>query len=208
MLCKSLHNKGKIEKFHQVVDDFIAEVKLQKPSDINELNRYWQIYLNEYYHKWPHAGISEYYQSQGISVPPEGITPEQEFNRDTRSLRHYDINTITKAFTHCETRLVDEGGRVKIMGGSYDAGPQYIRHRVKVMFDPLNMDTIEIIPEDNAKPYTAAKMEISAWCKRGEPIKKMERVEADHSRMLDVLEKGYRQSVRKVQNAISYSEME
>ena len=46
--------------------------------EITELNRYWQIFLDEYYHKKPHDGIKEYYKSKGITVPEKGITPDYE----------------------------------------------------------------------------------------------------------------------------------
>ena len=38
-------SKGKIEKFHQVVDDFISEAKAKIIRTLEELNHYWEIYL-------------------------------------------------------------------------------------------------------------------------------------------------------------------
>lgn len=60
--------KGKIEKFHQVVDDFISETKAKKIRTLEELNYYWSIYLEKYYHNRSHEGIREYYRSLGVSV--------------------------------------------------------------------------------------------------------------------------------------------
>ena len=68
------------------MDDFLAEAKAQKIRTLEELNYYWKIYLDEYYHNRAHDGIREYYESLGVSVPREGISPIQEFNRDTRLL--------------------------------------------------------------------------------------------------------------------------
>ena len=87
-------SKGKIEKFHQVVDDFIAEAKAKKIRTLKDLNHYWKIYLEEYYHNRAHEGIREYYQSLGVSVPEEGISPLQEFNRDTRPLVFLDRKSV------------------------------------------------------------------------------------------------------------------
>ena len=50
-------SKGKIEKFHQVVDDFIAEARVKKIRTLEELNRYWKYYLEDYYQVQPHDGI-------------------------------------------------------------------------------------------------------------------------------------------------------
>ncbi len=60
---RSGKSKGKIEKFHQVVDAFIRESKLKNIRTLEELNRLWAIYLDEYYHKKKHDGIAEYYES-------------------------------------------------------------------------------------------------------------------------------------------------
>ncbi|MCI7179923.1 MAG: DDE-type integrase/transposase/recombinase, partial [Lachnospiraceae bacterium] len=66
---RSGKSKGKIEKFHQVVDSFLREAKAHKIRTLEELNHYWEIYLEEYYHKTPHDGIREYYESMNSPVP-------------------------------------------------------------------------------------------------------------------------------------------
>lgn len=75
---RSGKSKGKIEKFHQVVDDFIRESKFKNIRTLEELNCLWTVYLDEYYHKQKHTGIAEYYESLGAAVPEEGISPLQE----------------------------------------------------------------------------------------------------------------------------------
>ena len=79
---RSGKSKGKVEKFHQVVDAFLREVKLQKIETLEELNHYWDLYRDDFYHRMPHDGIREYYESLGANAPENGISPEQEFNRD------------------------------------------------------------------------------------------------------------------------------
>ena len=73
--CQS---KGKIEKFHQKVDQFMAEIRAAHVHSVEELNRRWKIFLEQEYQKEAHAGIKEYYESYGASVPACGIAPEQE----------------------------------------------------------------------------------------------------------------------------------
>ena len=94
---RSGKSKGKIEKFHQVVDDFIRESKLKDIKSLDDLNRLWDIFADEYYHKKPHEGISEYYESLGAAVPKEGITPLQEWNRDSRPLTFLDVSVVAEA---------------------------------------------------------------------------------------------------------------
>ena len=109
---RSGKSKGKIEKFHQVVDDFIRESKLKDIKSLDDLNRLWEIFADEYYHKKPHEGISEYYESLGAAVPKEGITPLQEWNRDSRPLTFLDVSVVAEAFLHHEERkgLLDQLG--------------------------------------------------------------------------------------------------
>lgn len=41
------------------MDDFIAEAKAKKIRTLDELNHYWKIFLEEYYHNKAHEGIRE-----------------------------------------------------------------------------------------------------------------------------------------------------
>ena len=92
------------------MDDFIRESKLKDIKSLDELNRLWEIFADEYYHKKPHEGISEYYEGLGAAVPEEGITPLQEWNRDSRPLTFLDVSVVAEAFLHHEERKVDKGG--------------------------------------------------------------------------------------------------
>lgn len=113
---RSGKSKGKIEKFHQVVDAFLREVKLHKIKTLYELNRYWNIYLEEAYQNHRHEGIGEYYKSLNAKVPEAGITPVQEWNRDSRKLVYLDTAVVTEAFLHHEIRRVDKGACLSFRG--------------------------------------------------------------------------------------------
>ncbi len=202
---RSGKSKGKIEKFHQVVDSFIAEVKLKKPMEIAELNRYWQIFLDEYYHKKPHDGIKEYYKSKGITVPEKGITPEQEWNRDTRALIFFDSKTVGEVFLHHEKRYVDKGGLISYNGRKYEAGAHLIGEQVVIAFDPMDNRTITVYPKDSAS-FTASPVQIGEYCAREIPVPRAVAEEPVTSRFLDVLEKKHRESQKKLADAISYSD--
>ncbi|MEE1180566.1 MAG: hypothetical protein U0K72_11400, partial [Lachnospiraceae bacterium] len=66
------------------VDQFIAEIKVAHVHSLEELNRRWKIFLEQDYQKEAHDGIREYYKSHGVTIPSGGISPLQEWNRDTR----------------------------------------------------------------------------------------------------------------------------
>ena len=69
---------------------------------LSELNEKWKIFLEEDYQKKAHSGIKEYYETMGVEVPPGGISPVVEWNRDERLQRFVDVRTVADAFTHHE----------------------------------------------------------------------------------------------------------
>ena len=200
---RSGKSKGKIEKVHRVANSFIAEVKLKKVMDITELNRWWKIFIEEYYHKKPHEGIAEYYRSKGIPVPEGGISPEQEWNRDRRPLLFLDAKTVGEAFLHHESRYVDKGGLISFKGKKYEAGSSLIGAKVTIAFDPQNLETITVLYKDSP-PATARAVAIGEWCARTVPVPQAIQEAPVTSRFLDVLEKNYKKSQEKLADAISY----
>ena len=204
---RSGKSKGKIEKFHQVVDSFIREVKLKKVRTLEELNSQWNTYLEEYYHKRSHSGIAEYYESLGAAVPPEGITPLQEFNRDTRPLTFLDASVVAEAFLHHESRKVDKGGCISFRGRKYETKPSLIGHNVEISYDPAAPDTLTVRYPGIA-PFIASSLQITSYCSQ-EPAMPVEMLPAqpETSRLLDALEKKHQESKGRMADAISYASL-
>ena len=198
-------SKGKIEKFHQVVDAFAAEAKAKKLLTLEELNRYWEIFLEEYYHKKPHDGIREYYESLKIPVPEEGITPLQEWNRDSRSLVYLDAGVVAEAFLYHEKRKVDKGGCISFQGRKYETKTSLIGFTVEIAYDPMAPETVTV-HYPGIVPFQAKPLEISSYCdpKPALPAS-MQPVEPETSRFLDALEKKYNESMQQRADAISFS---
>lgn len=205
MLCKDLHNKGKIEKFHQVVDDFIRESKFKNIRTLEELNRLWTVYLDEYYHKQKHTGIAEYYESLGATVPEEGISPLQEWNRDSRPLTFLDAAVVSEAFLHHEQRKVDKGACISFRGKRYETKPSLIGHTVEISYDPAAPEQITISYQ-GAEPFTAAPLKIGSYCdKRPTLPASMQEQTPTTSRFLDALEVRYKQNQQQMADAISFA---
>ena len=142
---RSGKSKGIIEKYHQVVDRFLSEVLLKGPVTLDELNRWWSLYLDEMYQNSPHSGISEYYKQNFNIDLPDGITPKQEWDRDTVKLEPFDPEAVRRAFLHNKTGCrVDEGSCVRFAGIKYKVPSVMIGHKVTVTFDPRDLSTIEI----------------------------------------------------------------
>lgn len=186
---RSGKSKGKIEKFHQVVDAFLREIKIHKVTSLEEMNRYWHIYLEEHYHKTSHEGIREYYESLGSSVSPEGITPQQEFYRDSRPLTYLDTAVVSEAFLHHEERLVDKGACISFQGRKYETKPALIGFKVEISYDPIAPEVITV-SHPGMEPFTSRPVKMGAFCDKTPTLPvSMQEKEADSSRLLAALEK-------------------
>ncbi|MBP5249865.1 MAG: transposase family protein [Lachnospiraceae bacterium] len=204
---RSGKSKGKVERFHQVVDAFLREVKLQKVKNLEELNRYWEIFLEEYYHKLPHDGIKEYYESLGVTIPPEGISPMQEWSRDSRALTYLDRDVVAEAFLHHEKRRVDKGACISFRGQRYETKPSLIGFVVEISYDPIAPEKITV-RYPGIVPFTAQPVKIGAFCDRMPTLPvSMQAQEADSSRLLDALEKKHKESGQRKADAISYADL-
>lgn len=199
-------SKGKVERFHQTVDRFIAELAVAPVHTIAEMNAKWKIFLEEDYQKKAHGGIAGYYRSKGIDVPTEGISPIREWNRDTRKLKYLDSKTVAEAFTRVESREIDKTGCFEFGGTIYEASVAYSGLRVEIAYDPLNTSTIEVRHGKMDVVY-AHPIEIGPHAKK-EPVLPASMAEdlPERSRFLDALEKKYREDHNMMANALSFGD--
>ena len=203
---RACQSKGKIEKFHQKVDQFIAEIRVAKVHSVEELNQKWKYFLEQDYQKEAHDGIREYYESQGVNVPKEGISPYQEFMRDTRGLVFLDTTVVSEAFLHHETRNLDGAGCFSFEDVKYEATTALAGAEVEIAFDPMNTETIKVLYRD-LEPVLAHRVRIDAFCDKTPslPIGMTDKV-PETSRLLDALEKKYKEDHHLMANALSFGE--
>lgn len=201
--CQS---KGKIEKFHQKVDQFMAEIRAAHVHCVEELNRRWKIFLEQEYQKEAHAGIKEYYESYGASVPACGITPEQEWMRDTRGLVFMDVSVVAEGFLHHETRRIDEAGCFSLGGSRYEASAALANMEAEIAYDPMDMETVAVRCR-GTEALLAHRMEIGAFSSKVPPVPMgMTGSVPETSRLLDALEKKYKEDHGQMARALSFGE--
>ncbi len=201
--CQS---KGKIEKFHQKVDQFIAEIRVAHVHSVEGLNQRWKIFLEQEYQKEAHAGIREYYKSFGVEVPAAGITPEQEWMRDTRGLIFIDVSVAAEAFEHRETRRIDEAGCFSFEGLRYEASAALANLEVEIAYDPMKTETVMVYCK-GMEPVTAHRMEIGAYASKVPPVPLgMTSSAPKTSRLLDALEKKYKEDHGQMAQALSFGD--
>lgn len=202
---RSGKSKGKIEKFHQVVDSFIREAKLKKIQTLEELNELWSVYLDGYYHNHAHSGIAEYYASMGAAVPESGITPLQEFNRDSRALTYLDATVVAEAFQHHEIRKVDKGACISFRGRKYETKPSLIGCKVEISYDPVAPETITV-RYPGIETFTAEPLQIGSYCDPTPAVPvSMLPEKPETSRLLDALKEEHQSSKDRMADAISYA---
>lgn len=207
MHAKPYHawSKGCIERFNSSVDGFLEEVKLKNVRSLEELNSYWRVWVEEYYHNKPHEGIREYYESLGVSVPDGGITPAQEWNRDSRALKFLDASVVAKAFLHHETRELDKSGCLSFGGRKYDVSVSLAGRTVEIAYDPMAPETITVTCEGTA-PITARPLAIPEFCDKSPAVPaSMQDVPPETSRFLDGLKKKAEESRQHRMGALSFS---
>ena len=198
-------SKGKIEVYNRLINAYIAECKAQKVKTLEEANKYWDLFVEEYYHDKVHEGIAEYYRSKGVDVPPEGITPRQEFNRDSVSLRFLDAEVVGEAFLHHETRIVDKAGCISFRGRKYETNLSLIGAEVEISYDPMAAETLTVsypgIPSFTAKP-----LQIGEYCAQKPAIPaSMLPVEPESSRFLAALQRKHEETKQHNADAISFA---
>ena len=203
---RACESKGKIEKFHQKVDQFIAEIKVAHVHSLEELNRRWKIFLEQDYQKEAHDGIREYYKSYGVTVPLGGISPLQEWNRDTWGLVFLDTTVVSEAFLHHETRRLDNAGCFSFGDVRYEASAALANAEVEIVYDPMNTEVIKVLYQD-MEPIMAHRVKIGAFCDKKSPLPvAMTDKLPETSRFLDALEKKYREDHQLMANALSFGE--
>lgn len=175
-ICKALHMKGKIEAFNRRLDSFLAEIALQKPNSLEELNHYLAVWINEKYHKDPHAGLS-------------GVSPEIAYLTDKRPLSFPDIEACREAFLHTEIREVDKAGCINFDGQKYEVGLKLVGRKVDVFYDATWKDEVEIHHKD-FPAFKAKRLQIGENCDQTERFpESTQTIETKHSRLLTGLEK-------------------
>ena len=73
-------------------------------------------------------------------MPAEGISPLQEFNRDTRGLIFLDTTVVSEAFLHHETRKLDNAGCFSFGDVKYEASTALANAEVEIAYDPMKND--------------------------------------------------------------------
>ena len=182
--------KGKQERFNHTLDAFLEEISLCLPGSVEELNVKFNAWLSECYHSVVHSAL--------------GTTPEIAFKSDSMPPHFLDSAVLARAFLHCEQRKADKSGCISFCGNKYDLGVRFAGRTVDVVYDPANVEmlTIEVKGE---LPFPVHKLQIGEHVAPRPARMKPERIEANHSRLLDAAVKANQKKELSRVRAISYT---
>jgi len=187
-------SKGKCERFNRTVDAFLDEVSLMNVSSLDELNKYFKIWLTESYHQRPHCGLKD------------NITPTAAYYGSKEPLRFLPQDTITAAFLHEEERMVDKSGCISFQGRKYEVGVEYLGQKVGVIYDPGNTEKLTIEHKPSGRKFSCKKLVIGEHTgPRPKLPEYMTKVKPETSRLLNAEEKRARTREEAVVRAIKYS---
>ena len=182
--------KGKQERFNHTLDAFLEEISLCLPGSVEELNVKFNAWLSECYHSVVHSAL--------------GTTPEIAFKSDSMPPHFLDSAVLARVFLHCEQRKADKSGCISFCGNKYDLGVRFAGRIVDVVYDPANVEmlTIEVKGE---LPFPVHKLQIGEHVAPRPARMKPERIEANHSRLLDAAVKANQKKELSRVRAISYT---
>ena len=182
--------KGKQERFNHTLDAFLEEISLCLPGSVEELNVKFNAWLSECYHSVVHSAL--------------GTTPEIAFKSDSMPPHFLDSAVLARAFLHCEQRKADKSGCISFCGNKYDLGVRFAGRIVDVVYDPANVEmlTIEVKGE---LPFPVHKLQIGEHVAPRPARMKPERIETNHSRLLDAAVKASQKKELSRVRAISYT---
>ncbi len=127
----SPESKGKIERVNRTVEEFFAEISLEKPKTLEELNQAFSLWMESGYNHKKHSSL-------------DGMTPAERFNVDEKRLRFIRYEECRESFLWEESRRVDKTGCIKLRGKEYEVGIEWIKKTVDARYDPFDLMQIEI----------------------------------------------------------------
>jgi putative transposase len=197
----SPQSKGKIERFNRTVEEFLEELRLEPVSDLKELNRKFQLWLEESYHKRPHRGLP---LKEGQK---EHQSPREAWEADRTELRMITPEECKRAFLWTKNKMTDKTGCFSLHGEVLEAGASFIRQKIEVRYDPFDLSMAEVWQNGELKTI-AKRCEIKEYNgrkrSRGNAI---EQGPKSGSRLLQGLEKQKKERAAKRQGVISYKKL-
>lgn len=196
----SPQSKGKVERFNRTVEEFLEELRLESVSTLAELNRKFQLWLQESYHKRPHRGLPV---KEGTNIH---MSPMEAWEADKKPMRYITPEECRAAFLWADLRKVDKIGCFSLHGTILEAGASFVGKKIEVRYDPFDLSAAEIWQDGEIKAIAKLR-EIKEYNGRKRKKNAIEKPAATSSRLLQSLEKQKKERNVKRQGVISYKKL-
>ena len=201
----SPQTKGKCEKYHQRVDEFLREFSLEPVKTLSELNRKFAIYLDEGYTHDQHKSLEmeERNPKTGELLSKRERTPYQAYTECPGKVSYVSSLECRDAFLWEEQRTVDKSGCISLKGVTFDVGVALIRRRVDVRYDPFDISVVEIWHGGKFQ-RKAEKLCIPEFAPEREEPPAETRKKPTHSRLLKLYEEKNKEREKQRNGALSF----
>lgn len=124
---------GKLERFFRTVrEQFLVELAERALDSLEELNRVFQAWLHQAYHRRVHSETGE--------TPLARYTGSAPRRADAGD----DPELLRQAFLWRELRTVSKTATVSLHGNRYEVDAALVGCRVELLFDPFDLERIEV----------------------------------------------------------------
>lgn len=128
--------KGKIERsFRTIKDNWMNGIDWNDYASLDELNRDFNIYLNEKYSNVIHSSIN--------------VTPRNRYLRDMGKIKFIPIEELDNHFLHRVSRKVNNDATIQLNTNLFEVPAKYIGQRINLRYSPINLDKAFIFNINN-----------------------------------------------------------
>ena len=145
--CRPYHpeGKGKLERWHRTFrDQFLSEIDPTQIRDLEDLNARLWAWLEQVYHRTPHAGLA-------------GQTPLARYQQDLPRIR--TLGTLAarldELFYHRLGRKVRNDATVSYQGERFEVPYELAGQRVVLVIDP-HTEQVRGVEDEDGQPLGAA----------------------------------------------------
>lgn len=152
----SPEGKGKLERWHRTLrSQFLSELDLDAQASIHDVNARLWAWLEEDYHRSPHAGIG-------------GLTPVERYCQDLSRVRPLAelAARVDELFLHRHDRLVRKDATVSYEGRSFEVPFELTGKTVTLVVDPHAGKVLSIEAPDGSSLGCATPLDPRANCHR------------------------------------------
>jgi transposase InsO family protein len=190
----SPESSGKIERFNRTVDSFLDEVSLKQCRTLDEINRYFSVWLEGCYHTRVHGSL-------------DGKSPEIAYKSSKSPLRFVSPEVVASAFMRVEERKVDKSGCISFSGKKYEVGVLFVGRTVAVAYDLGDIETLTV--EYDGKAWQVQELKIGEHTGPRPKLPKGMQLAIPHtSRLLDEKEKRHDSRQEVIRRAIRFNGLE